>query len=192
MICLRDKKTEDPTVTAAVREVCKDYILSDDGVLYRRWDVGSVRPRLSTLQFRAVMPTSLRAELMRQYHDGVCGGHLGEAATYGRIADKFFWPTMYPDVIQYVKSCAKCAARKTSYRHVQLPLHSIPRPTEPFEALGIDVLGPLPLTKKGNRYILVVTDYHTRWPFAFAMKNQRAATIATLLIEQVFCQHDAG
>jgi hypothetical protein len=96
---------------------------------------------------------------------------------------------MYRDVRQYVQSCVKCAARKTSFHHSQTPLLSIPRPTQPFESLGIDVLGPLPTTRQKNKYIVVITDYFTRWPVALPMKNQRASTIATLLVEQVFCQH---
>jgi len=90
---------------------------------------------------------------------------------------------------KYVQSCQRCAARKTAYHHREIPIGSLPIPKQPFEALGIDVLGPLPKTRCGNRYILVVTDYFTRCPMAFAMKNQRASTIATLLVEQVFCQH---
>lgn len=66
-------------------------------------------------------------------------------------------------------------------------IRSLPIPSEPFEALGIDVLGPFPMTKRKNKFILVVTDYFTRWPMAFPMKDQKAPTIATLLVEQVFC-----
>ena len=185
---LKDSSTAAPAVTAAVRTDSRNYILAGD-VLYHRWDSNKVRPRLSMQQYRTVVPRSLRIELLHQYHDGSTGGHLGEAGTYERIADKYYWPTMYADVKSYVHSCPKCGARKTTFLHRQTPLHTLPRPREPFEALGIDVLGPLPQTKRHNKYILVITDYHTRWPIALAMRNQRASTIATLLVEQVFCQH---
>ena len=114
---------------------------------------------------------------------------FGENKTYERIADSMFWPGMYKDILDYVHSCAKCSARETHLLLKQTPLRWLPYPSEPFEALGIDVLGALPTTKKKNKFILVVTDYHTRWPIALAMKNQKAPTIATLLVEQVFCQH---
>ena len=185
---LKDSRTAAPSVTAAVRADSRNYILAGD-VLYHRWDSNKVRPRLSMQQYRTVVPQSLRADLLQQYHDGSTGGHLGEAGTYERIADKYYWPTMYADVKSYVHSCPKCGARKTTFLHRQTPLHTLPRPSEPFEALGIDVLGPLPQTKRHNKYILVISDYHTRWPIALAMRNQRASTIATLLVEQVFCQH---
>jgi hypothetical protein len=185
---LKNPRTTDPTVTDAVRSDSSNYILVKD-ILYRRWDANKKRPRLTTQQYRTVIPQSLRAECLQQYHDASCGGHLGNARTYASIADKFYWPTMYADIKSYIQSCLKCGARKAEFHHVKAPLYSIPRPSEPFDALGIDVLGPLPKTNKGNKYILVITDYHTRWPIALAMRNQRASTIATLLVEQVFCQH---
>jgi hypothetical protein len=188
ILCIEDKKTQDPTVTDSVREESHAYRLFD-GVLYRQWDKAKVRPRLSTRQYRVVIPSSLRGAVLREFHDGVCGAHLGESKTYERIADSMFWPAMYKDILDYVHSCAKCSARKTHLLLKQTPLRWLPYPSEPFEALGIDVLGPLPTTKKKNKFILVVTDYHTRWPIALAMKNQKAQTIATLLVEQVFCQH---
>jgi hypothetical protein len=185
---LEDSATTHPGVTDLVRTESQQYCLLDH-VLYHEWDKTKVKPRLSTSSYRAVIPKSLQAELLRQYHDGVCGAHLGESKTYERIADTFYWSSMYRDVRQYVQSCVKCAARKTSFHHSQTPLLSIPRPTQPFESLGIDVLGPLPTTRQKNKYIVVITDYFTRWPIALPMKNQRASTIATLLVEQVFCQH---
>jgi hypothetical protein len=185
---LENEKTDNVAITDAVRAESRNYRLFN-GVLYRQWDRTKVRPRLSTQQYRVVIPLSLRYEVLRQYHDGVCGAHLGESKTYERIADNMFWPSMYRDIIRYVQSCPNCSARKTYFHHRQTPIRSLPYPSLPFEALGIDVLGPLPKTRRKNKYILVVTDYYTRWPMAFAMKNQRAATIATILIEQVFCQH---
>ena len=189
ILALEDAKAPDSSDTASgVAHRGQQYQLFD-GVLYHEWDETKARPRLSTQRFRAVIPRSMQPALLREYHDGVTGAHLGEAKTYERIADTMYWPTMYADIKEYVHSCPKCGARKTAFRHTQTPVLSLPRPTAPFEALGIDVLGPLPLTKLHNKYILVSTCYHTRWPIALAMRNQRASTIATLLVEQVFCQH---
>lgn len=185
---LQDEKSADLSITELVKSDSVNYRLFDN-VLYHVWNTHKAKPRLSTSTYRAVIPQSMRSALLKQYHDGVCGAHLGESKTYERIADKMYWPGMYEDIKTYVRSCVQCAARKTTYHHSQLPLGSLPRPTQPFEALGIDILGPLPKTRSANQYILVVTDYHTRWPMAFPMKNQRAATVASLLVEQVFCQH---
>ena len=52
-----------------------------------------------------------------------------------------------------------------------------------FEQLGMDVVGPLERSKAGNRFMLVVTDYATRYPEVFALKAVKARTVATCLIQ---------
>ena len=37
----------------------------------------------------------------------------------------------------------------------------------PLERIAIDVLGPLPITETGNKYILIVADYFTKWVEAY-------------------------
>ena len=53
----------------------------------------------------------------------------------------------------------------------------------PMERLGIDILGPMTQTRRGYRYVLVISDYFTRWAEAFAMKNIEAVTAADLLVD---------
>ena len=55
----------------------------------------------------------------------------------------------------------------------------------PLERLAIDVIGPLPETDQGNRYILVVMDYFSKWVEVLAMPEQSAATVAHLLVNEV-------
>jgi len=186
ILCLTEPNTTDSAVTAKVRQDAASYQM-DGKVLCHKADQVSRQPHSAPL--RTVIPASLRQAVLREHHDGACGAHLGEAKTYGKLSAKYYWTGMYDDVKRYIQSCQLCAARKTTYHHQEIPVGSLPIPKQPFEALGIDVLGPLPKTNKGNQYILVVTEYFTRWPMAFAMKNQKAATIATLLVERVFCEH---
>lgn len=67
------------------------------------------------------------------------------------------------------------------------PLHPIPV-GGPFHRVGVDVL-QLPLTRGGNRYVVVFADYLTKWVEAFAVPDQTADTIARLLVEKVVCVH---
>ena len=55
-----------------------------------------------------------------------------------------------------------------------------------MDRLASDIMGELPLTESGNRYILVVSDYVTRWTEAFPMRNMEARTVAKIRVEQVF------
>jgi hypothetical protein len=54
---------------------------------------------------------------------------------------------------------------------------------EPLERIGIDILGPLPRSDKGNKYLLVISDYFTKWAEAFPMKNMEAETVTDKLIQ---------
>ena len=48
----------------------------------------------------------------------------------------------------------------------------------------MDILGPLPLTPRGNRYVLVVSDYFTNWTESYAIPNQEAATVPEKLVSE--------
>ncbi|MBJ5570503.1 transposase family protein [Salmonella enterica subsp. enterica serovar Typhimurium] len=50
-------------------------------------------------------------------------------------------------------------------------------------------MGPLPRTEKGNRYVLVIMDYFTKWPEVYPMENQEATTIADILVGSVVVRH---
>ena len=61
--------------------------------------------------------------------------------------------------------------------------HSLPVIREPFTRIAMDVVGPLKRMKRGNKYVLVVMDYATKWPEAFALKNIASETIVDCLVE---------
>lgn len=58
----------------------------------------------------------------------------------------------------------------------------------PMERIATDVMGPLPCTEDGNKYILVVGDYFTKWTEAYTIPNREAATVATKLTEEFICR----
>ncbi|CAF4344192.1 unnamed protein product, partial [Rotaria magnacalcarata] len=59
---------------------------------------------------------------------------------------------------------------------------------EPWNTIGIDLTGPLPKTRRGNTYILVVIDYFTKWVELFALANTKAKTIAQIFVDEVLCR----
>ena len=54
--------------------------------------------------------------------------------------------------------------------------------------MAMDILGPLPETRKGNKYILVIGDYFTKWKEAFPMRDMEAATVANIFIQEFICR----
>ena len=135
-----------------------DYFM-EDGILYHIWTPVVRQKRDSFVQL--VVPKSLHLEILQAAHDDVLAGHLGIAKTYEVICRRFYWHQMFVDVSHYCKSCRDCAMKKAPRSGHKAPL--IPIPVEgPFHRVGVDCLGPLPMTTSGNRYIVVFTDYFTK------------------------------
>ena len=79
-------------------------------------------------------------------------------------------------------------ARKLN-QQLSTRFNPLPIQKEPFARMAMDVFDPFPPppppppTKTGNKYILVVIDYHTKWPEAFAMRKVTSETVVNCLIE---------
>ena len=56
----------------------------------------------------------------------------------------------------------------------------------PTQVMVVDLLGPLPESKNGNHYMLVIGDYFSRWMEASPVPNQEASTVAEKLVDEVF------
>src|SRR4030095_11053821 len=88
------------------------------------------------------------------------GGHLGTEIVFNKVRNLYYWPQMYDNIKEYIKACDSCQRRGCKRNKQELQ----PIPIgEPFHRIGIDIVGKLPLTKKGNRYIVVATNYMTKW-----------------------------
>ena len=110
-------------------------------------------------------------------------GHCGQRKTEAAIRQRFWWPRIHEDVITFCTNCENCARIKAPVQTPRAQLQSIP-PERPNHRVGVDVIGPLPVSRSGNRFILVMVDYFTKWCEAFPMKNQEAATISHLIVNE--------
>jgi len=69
------------------------------------------------------------------------------------------------------------------------PLHPIP-PLGPFEKWGINLMGPLPMTRRGHRFIVVATDYLIKFIEVRALKSSMKHEIARFMYERVFIRFE--
>ena len=60
-----------------------------------------------------------------------------------------------------------------------------------FERWGIDIVGPLPQTEDGYRYIVVAIDYFSRWPEARPLTHANARQVAKFIYEEIICRFGA-
>ena len=66
----------------------------------------------SLLQF--VVSKSTRVTILKDMHEGVMHGNLGEAKTLECVREQLHWPTYHSNVCNWPRTCRSCAARKTS------------------------------------------------------------------------------
>jgi transposase InsO family protein len=59
-----------------------------------------------------------------------------------------------------------------------------------MERIAIGIMGSLPVSKNGNKYLLVKMDYFSKWPEVYPLPNQEARTVATVLVREFFCRFD--
>lgn len=129
-----------------------------------------------------VIPQNYRIKLISVAHDVTMSGHRGIEKTLSKLQQHFFWPKQKTDVKKFVKSCHECQiAGKAGHHPKKAPLIPVPVLGEPFQKIQIDCVGPLPVTKARNVYILTVLCTATRYPEAFALRNIKATTICETL-----------
>ncbi|XP_076456339.1 uncharacterized protein LOC143290708 [Babylonia areolata] len=117
------------------------------------------------------VPKSLRTSVLRLGHDAPMSGHLGMQRTRDRIFPHFYWPGMCADIRRYVQSCVRCQKTVAKGRIPKVPLVKMPLVSEPFDRVAVDIIGPIsPPSESGNRYVLTMVDYTTRYPEAVALK----------------------
>ena len=139
-----------------------------------------------TVYEQIVLPKKYRKQVIDLAHNIPFAGHLGREKTTQRVLRRFYWPTLFKDVREYCRTCERC--QLTGGRNRKVPMIPLPIVGKPFQRIAMDVVGPLPRTQKGNRFILVLSDYATRYPEAIPLRSVTAAKVAEALID-VFARH---
>lgn len=135
--------------------------------------------------YRVITKDELSTVLYMMHNDPT-SGHLGTEATFNKIRSRYYWPQFYDDIKKYVESCDACQRRGRPRKNNEL--HPIPV-NSPFYQIGIDIVGPLPRTQRGKKYIVTAMDYLTKWPEARALTEATAEKVADFIYEQIICQH---
>ena len=122
--------------------------------------------------------------LLREFHEDFCGGHFAGRVTVGKIlAAGYYWPTMFKETFDYCKRCEVYQAFANKSK-VSANFHPF-LPLWPFEKWGIDLMGHLPVTKRGHRFIVVFTDYLTKFAEVRALKASVKKEVARFVYERI-------
>lgn len=156
---------------------CNSQLQLHDNALYYLW-TDAVAERLL-----CVAPKSLQNEALKHCHDDRMAGHFGEAKTFQRWQKSVIWYGMRNTCKCYVKSFSVCSRNKRANIRAKSGL-GIYHAGVPLERIHIDILGPLPTTQQGNKYILVIVDQFTKWMECHPLPCQNAESIACVLVNE--------
>ncbi|GJR13703.1 reverse transcriptase domain-containing protein [Tanacetum coccineum] len=119
-------------------------------------------------------------DILMACHNGPTRGHHGANYTAKKVFDSgFYWPTIYCDAHDMVKSCDSCQRQGKISQKDEMPQNAI-QVCEIFDVWGIDFMGPFP-SSRGNKYILVAVDYLSKWVEAKALPTNDARVVVKFL-----------
>jgi len=138
-------------------------------------------------KLQLVVPKSMRDTILRQMHNDVTSGHLGQRKTIEKVRHQYYWYLLREEIHDWINSCDICAANKLPCKKPKARLGDM-RVGAPMDRWAIDILGPLPVTSRNNRYVMVVTDAFSKWTEAFALPDQTAETCTNCLVQEMICR----
>ena len=122
----------------------------------------------------------LKKEVLKQLQDSPAPGHLGSKTTSEREKTGVAYEKMSKSCCA---QCDICCSRKKPNKTPRVGMKTY-IVGAPMERIAIDVMGPVPITDLGNKYILVISDYFTKWTESFAMPNKEAETVADVVVRE--------
>ena len=117
-----------------------------DGILCRKFKTADNQVVLQQL-----VPPVMTHEILSACHSSSTDGHLGVAKTSEKLKQRFYWPGQQEDTKLFVSRCPECQKRSRppkKYHHSLVEWQA----KYPFHHIGIDFMGPLPLSN-GNKHI---------------------------------------
>lgn len=131
------------------------------------------------------VPQALRADFLERLHTEY--GHLGYPGIMGIVTGRGWWHTLAGDIKSFVGLCPQCQVAQKSRPNQERETPQILSHVgiQIFDRWAIDLIGILPQTPAGNRWIITAIEYLTGWPIAKALPDAKTETIAKFIHEEI-------
>lgn len=159
-----------------------DQLIIKDEVLYN-----SCTTTLGSFIEQLIVPKVMK-DILNMCHCSLLSGHLGIKKTKFRVTRNFYWFELRVDTRIFVISCETCEINKPPTHKPKAPLGSMFFGA-PLDCLATDYIGPLPMTKRRNIYIIVFMDYFTKWVETFPVPDQTAETTARVMLNEIISRY---
>lgn len=178
------KKTTDSWYTNLISKINENPQLIDDfeiknGLLYKR-------VKVDPEEWRLCVPSEFRNAIIKDNHDEITSCHFGKFKTMHKIRLSYYWPAMRKDIENYIRNCEICKKVKPKNIETTPPMGEYIEPGCPWRIIASDIIGPFPLSKRGNMYILVAIDLFSKFTILKATKRATAESLVEFLKNEVF------
>ncbi|CAM6093253.1 unnamed protein product [Calypogeia fissa] len=137
---------------------------------------------------RVVPPVAERVGLVKKVHSEL--GHFGIKRTYSLIAPHYHWRGMYAQIRDVIARCEQCDRVRTSFSSRQSILHPLPIKGL-FYRWSCDLAGELPLTSRGNLYIMIMIEHFSKWIELVALPDKSSHSTSQAFLQQVLSRFGA-
>lgn len=144
-----------------------------------RKELQVIRGRVYKAGKKMLVPKELRWKHIELAHEG----HNGIVRTKRRIRQHYWWPGMDKDVENYVSSCQPCCNSDKSVKPLNVPVQAVETPEKPWTKIAVDICGPFSNAPKTKRFLLVLTDYTSKWPEVKALGEITSAAVIKFLTD---------
>jgi hypothetical protein len=156
----------------------KQYKIQD-GLLYKHCQDG---------RMILLVPHNMITPILKSYHESSTSAHMAFDRLYALLRQRYWWPTMYANTKAYCKNCQACMKFKKPEQKQNGLLQPIIT-KRPFEMVGCDIIGPLPVTEEGYKYAFVCSDLYTSWVEAAPLKSLTAEEVSLVFFNEVIARH---
>ena len=162
-----------------VRRKAPRFWLSEDRKLYKRSFSG---PYLLCVHLEA------SESLLEELHEGVYGSHTGgRSLSHRALTQGYWWPGMQKEAQEYVKKCDQCQRFAPNIHQPGGVLNHLSNPW-PFAQWGLDIVGHFPKAVGNKKYLLICTDYFTKWVEAKPLANIRDVDVKRFIWKNIITQ----
>lgn len=128
------------------------------------------------------VPAVLTSAFVDYFHDRI--GHFGAYKTWAAMKRETWWSNMYRDIKKRIRSCEIC--QKTKQAILARPeIHPVV-PNTKSELVALDLYGPLPKSRGGASYVLVVLDVFSKYVALYALKRATTRSCLNRLVLEYF------
>ena len=159
----------------------KKFVI-EDGLLFRK------KKRKTGDKLVLCIPRSMQEFVLYHLHDDVMGGHLGVYKMLDKLRERFYFPKMEPFVRKYIASCQSCIFNKKPRQKPAGLLKSI-EVGKPFDLVAIDIWESPKKSSSGNKYVIVCSDYLTRYVEVLALPNASAEAVADFVVNNIVANY---